>query len=490
MYCGHSPGQINRRGFLTCTAATLAASAVAAPGALAASASGLERDVRLGTDQYPQLIAAMGGAYTHGSVQAYVTDVGRRLAANSDIPDLPYEFTVLNTPTVNAWALPGGKIGITRGLLALAGTEAELAGVMAHEVGHATARHGARRQNRSTLANLGVALLGLATQSSEVMQLGQTVTAGVLQSYSRDQEFEADTLGVRVLTRTGYDPAAMSTFLASLREHSQLDARMQGLPPGEVDKFNIMASHPRTAERVREAQTAAAAVTVQDPRVGRDEYLEAINGILFADDPAQGFVRGRNFTHISLGVAFDAPEGFILRNGQTQVTAESKTGAVIVFDMGTVQRARTLVEYLQYEWMTQVQLTQAENLQVNGVPAATAVGRANAGGSMVDVRVVAYQAEPGRVFRFMFITPPLVTAGLGRALRDTTYSFRRITEDDARAVRPLRLITVDVREGDTLDRLASTFPYERFNADWFRLLNDIPLGEDVRPGQRVKIVVG
>ncbi|MDX2223470.1 MAG: M48 family metalloprotease, partial [Rhodospirillaceae bacterium] len=405
---------LNRRDVLARLAAgsALACGCVAVSGCTTNPATGgqmlglssVQDDVRQGTQAYPELIKAFGGAYGTDSLQSYVTDVGRRVAATTELPDLPYEFTVLNSPIINAMALPGGKIAITRGLLALAGTEAELAGVLAHEVGHVNARHGAQAQGRATIAQLGLAVLGIATGSRELVELGSSVASTFLQKYSRDQEFEADSLGVRYLSRSGYDPAAMASFLGSMREQSQVEATMQGLPPGEVDEYNIMASHPRTVERVQQAAAAAGTIAVANPAVRQAEYLSAINGLLFADDPAQGFVRGRQFIHTGLRLAFEVPDGFIIRNGAEQVTAQDKYGSAIVFDAAPVQRSRNLLEYLQYEWVTDIRLSNLESIRVNGIAAATGAARVQASNGVADLRVVAYDAGRGQVYRFLFVT--------------------------------------------------------------------------------------
>lgn len=452
--------------------------------------SSINDDIRTGSSQFPELVKAYGGAYDNARLQGYVTSIGKRVAAVTELPDLPYEFVVLNSPIVNAFALPGGKVAISRGLLALASSEAEVASVLAHETGHVNARHGAQGQGRATLANLGLAILGIATGSNELMQLGQTVAQGFLQSYSREQEFEADTLGVRYMARAGYDPAASPSFLASLREQSQVEAEMNGLPPGQTDQFNIMASHPRTVERVRQAQAEAQAQDVADPVVNHEAYLDNINGLLFADDPEQGLVRGRTFIHTGLRIAFDAPDGFILRNAANNVSAQTRDGANLVFDSAPVQRARNLTDYIQYEWAGNVRLQSLENITVNGIPAATGFARLNNNGGWVDVRLVAYGLDRGRVYRFVFAAPSRLAQNYNTGFRAATYSFRRIDDAEAKAARPLRVIVVSAREGDTVARLAQSLPYGRFNEAWFRVLNDLGPSQNITPGQTLKIITG
>lgn len=449
----------------------------------------LSDDIRLGQAEYPNLIRAFGGAYDSIPIQSYIARIGLDLASRSELPELPWEFTVLNTPIVNALALPGGKIAITRGLLAVASNEAEVAGVLAHEIGHVTARHTAQRQTRGLLANLGLAVLGAATQNSQLMQLGQAVAAGYLQGFSRSQELQSDTLGVRYLNKASYDPEAMATFLSSLREHSQLEARLQGLPPGVIDQRNMMASHPRTLDRVRQAQAAADSTSSEnESRIERDAYLNAINGMVFADDPDQGYARGQEFLHAGLKLGFQVPPGFVLRNGSSQVTAEDRNGAVITFDAAKVQRSRNLTEYVQNEWTQGVNLSDVQVIDVNGLSAATGRTRLNTRQGTADLRVVAFQWDGTQLFRMMFLSLAGRASNYTDGIRRTIYSFRRLNDSEAADLKPLRLITVQAEGSDTVATLAQTMPYGALNDDWFRMLNDLSPGQPIPVGRSIKVI--
>jgi len=492
-HCCHNP--VNRRRLVLGAAVSLAGTPLSGcstnPATGRDSFTGfysINDDIRLGQQEYPNLIRAFGGAYDNMRLQSYAGHVGRSLAAHSELPDLPWEFTVLNTPIVNALALPGGKIAITRGLLAVASNEAEVAGVLAHEIGHVTARHTAQRQSRGILANLGLAVLGVATQNSQVVQLGQTVAAGYLQGFSRSQELQSDTLGIRYMSRAGYDPDAMATFLSSLREHSQLEARLQGLDEGTVDQRNMMASHPRTIERVRQAQAAANATPVSDPRLDREEYLNAINGMVFGDDPDQGYVRGRDFLHAQLRFGFTVPDGFVLRNGTSQVTAEDANGAAVVFDSATVQRSRSLTDYIQNEWTSGVSLQNVETISINGIPTATGQTRLNTQSGVADARVVAFQWDGAQVYRFLFLSPARQARIYNAAFRQTTYSFRRLSNEEAGALKPLRIVTITGQASYTVSALSSTLPYDDLNDAWFRMLNDLGPGDPIPVGRSLKVV--
>lgn len=447
-----------------------------------------EDDIAIGAQEHPKMLEAFGGEYDERQITRYVNDVGRRLAQYSEFREFNYRFTVLNTPVVNAFALPGGYIYISRGLLALASNEAELAGVLAHEIGHVTARHTAERiaaQQMAQIGLLGAALLGV---DQNLLQAGQSIAGLAIQGYSRSQELEADTLGVRYMSQAGYDPEAMVSFLATLGEHSRLEGRMLGLPEGQQDQFNIMSTHPRTADRVRQAQAAANTLRPANPIVGREGYLGQIEGLMFGDDPKQGLVLGQRFVHPDLRFEFMAPDGFVLRNRPDRVLAVHPGGAVVSFDIGKRGR-ESLVAYLRQRWAKGVPLRQLEQIEVSGRQAvtATAVGRGQNG--LVDYRFLAIAGDAGRVYRFAYITPQNQTAQLSEALRRSTYSFRTLSAEEAARVKAMRLLIVRSRPDDSVARLATSLPFGRFNEDWFRVLNDLQPGQPLRTNTLTKVVV-
>ncbi|MDH3701514.1 MAG: M48 family metalloprotease [Alphaproteobacteria bacterium] len=453
----------------------------------------VEDDIKLGRKEHPNLVKEFGGAYDNARLQRYVDQVGKTLAHGAEYKQFPYTFTLLNTPIVNAFALPGGYVYISRGLLALAGNEAEMAGVLAHELGHVNARHTAERLSRGQLAQLGVlaGVLGAAALGlpKEMAQIGQSIAMVSIQSFSRKQEFEADTLGVRYMSRAGYEPEALVTFLRTLREQSIIEAKMRGLPPGKVDEFNMMSTHPRTVDRVKAAMQAAATARPKAPRVGRKTYLGRIDGMLFGDDPKQGIVKGRLFQHPAMRFQFRVPKGFRINNGQDAITAQEKTGAAIRFDIAPVKGSGDLAAYLQNEWTPKTRLRDVERIKINGMDAATGWVRGKDGqGRVIELRGVAIRRNAKSVYRFLFVNPAKESARLAPAFRKTTHSFRRLSRAEAAKIKPLRLLLVPARRGDTVRRLARTLPYGKYNESWFRVLNDMKAGEEVRPNRRLKVV--
>jgi predicted Zn-dependent protease len=452
-----------------------------------------EQEAAIGAEEHPKVTAQFGGRYDDPRLQTYVERVGRRLVAGTEQAGSAFTFTVLDSDMVNAFALPGGYVYITRGLLVLTNSEAELAAVMAHEIGHVTARHTAERMTRSTLANLLVTGLGIATGSAELAQVGGVASEMVLSGYSRDQEMQADELGVRYLGRTGYDPGAMAAFLATMQRDAQLRALIAERP-GEEDKAWFFSTHPRTGERVEHAAALARTAPIPTAAHGResrdgDSHLAVLDGLIYGESPDHGFVRGNRFVHPKLGFAFEVPAEFKLVNGQQRVLAAGSQGAGLVFDTGPRRGIPSMADYLERVWAPDVPLRQVETIDINGLPAATGVARGSGRNGPVDVRLVAIGFSPDRVYRFTFVTPPGRTAALADDLKRTTYSFRRLRPDEAAQYRPMRVATVTVRPGDTVEKLGARMPFETFREERFRVMNNLPPGTAVTPGQVVKLVV-
>lgn len=495
--CGHGAASLSRRRLLLGSAAMATAAGLGLTGCTANPATGrssftafsdIGDDVQVGAREYPKLLEAFGGPYQNRRLQAYVDAILVRLVPHTEYPHLPWQVTIANTPIVNAFALPGGKVTLTRGLLAMASSEAEVAGVLAHEVGHVTARHSAERQGAGLLAQLGVAVLGAATGSAELANMAGQGAQVYLRGYSRDQEMEADMLGLRYMTRAGYDPDAMAGFLATLGEQSRLEARMAGRDPSEADAYNIMATHPRSLDRVRQAMQLAQAGRPPQPVVGRESFLSEINGMLFGEDPEQGLIldRGRRFAHPSLRFAFEAPDGFRLVNGKERVTARHPGGATAVLDL---TRGGGDPGAFVARWVGPAAMGRPERITFNGLSAATVAARLSTASGPVRAQVVAVPApQPDVMVRFLFMASDGQFNRFDEAFRRMTYSFRHLSAEEASSLRPLRLIVTRVEAADTVADLSARLPYGPFNDDWFRLLNDLSVRDGLTPGSLVKIV--
>ncbi len=454
-----------------------------------------EQELEVGREQHPQIVRQFGGEIGDPELRAYVDRIGQSLARQSELPDLKFTFTVLDSDITNAFALPGGYVYVTRGLLTLASSEAELAGVIGHEIGHITARHTAQRYSRGVATGLATAAVGILEGiflgTNVIGQVGAQAGQIYLAGFSREQEFEADTLGVRYLARSGYDTAAVSSFLAKLQGESALAAELAG-KPGAANDFNIMATHPRTQDRVREAIAAAEAQdgSPAQPRIAAAEYLDAIDGMAYGGGREGGFVRNRTFVHPALRFQFEVPPGFMLINSDNNVKAQGPNGTAIVFDRDTRPQTAGMAmqNYVAQASLGGARLRNIERIEINGMEAATGAvqGRTNAG--PVEARLVAIRFDPKTIYRFIFLTPAAQAASFNEALRKTTYSFRRLSEREAANAKPLRVRVVTVGARDTVDSLARRMAFDTAQVARFRVLNGIAPDAGVRTGQRVKII--
>ncbi|MSP83533.1 MAG: hypothetical protein EXQ94_11560 [Alphaproteobacteria bacterium] len=453
------------------------------------SVVGPEQESAMGREEHPKITAQFGGVYDEDSaLTAYVTGIGNRLGKVTETPGQAFTFTVLDSDVVNAFALPGGYVYVTRGLLALANSEAEIAGVIAHEIGHVVARHTAQRVTQGLFANLGAAVIGAALGSPAIADVAQVGAAAYVQSYSRDQEFEADQLGIRYLARAGYAPDAMAGFLGSLESDSKLAALIAGRE-GTEPEASLFSSHPRTPDRIRRAAAAASGSDVGDPFVGHDAYLFRIQNIMFGDSPEQGFIRGRTFIHPDLGFTFQVPEGFRLQNSPAAVLAVHRNGAAIRFDGDKLARDVTMARYMTRQWLPNAPLEDVERISVNGMDAATGTAEGQGQSGPVAIRPVAIRFADDQIYRFIFVAPPNLARSLREEFRRTTYSFRALAPGESSAYKPRRVHIVEVASGDTVERLAGQTPFDDFASERFRVLNGLAPGEPLVPGSLVKVVV-
>lgn len=445
-----------------------------------------EQEARAGAEAHPKILEAYGGAYDDPRLGSYVAEVTARIVQVTNRPDGPYRVTVLDSPVVNAFALPGGYVYVTRGLMALANDEAELAGVIGHEIGHVNARHSAQRQTAAMGTSLLGAVLGAVVGSDAINQIVGLGGQGLLASYSREQEYEADMLGVRYLAQAGYDPNAAADFLEVMGEHSALTARIRNAQYS-ASRNDWLASHPATPDRVAAAveHARATGISMGQQRRNREAYLAAIDGILYGDDPEQGIVRDREFIHPKLRFAFNAPQRFSITNSPRAVLIEGPEGTIAQFDGASKQADLEIGQYLANVWARGVRLTSLERFTLNGMKAATAtatIGKYNG-------RIVAIEYAPDQVYRFLMGTLPQTGDRYDVALKSIVMSFRKITAAEARSVEPLRIRIATVRAGEMAADFGRRMAFSDYPTERFRVLNGLGPNEQPSTGQRVKLIV-
>jgi len=410
----------------------IAATAVALTPAAAQAPRYLNpRDVAEAQQQHAALIQEFGGAET-GPRAAYVESIGRRVGAYSGVasPGQTLHFTTLNSAVSNAMSVPGGYVYITRQLLTLMDDESQLAFALGHEVGHIAANHAHIREqyaNRTDILGVLGAIFGSMIGGpigSAAAQMAQQRSQLATLSFSREQEYQADELGLRYLAAAGYDPEGGPGILAALARSSALELRVQGRTNRQTPEW--ASTHPLSENRTQRALAEARATG----RLGkglrnRDLFLSELEGLFVDDDPAQGIIEGPTFTHPDLKIQFSVPQGYRMQNGTDAVTISGSAGKA-QFRQGPPNLDQAILFAFRQLTEGQVQLAipQPQRTTVNGMPAAYTTARTQTSSGVVDASVFAYQWAPDRVYYFVMLTP----GGYGiQPFAPMINSLRRIT---------------------------------------------------------------
>ena len=444
-----------------------------------------QQEIQMGAQAHQDVLKEYA-ALDNPALQAYVDEVGQRLAQQSHRPNLKWHFTVVDSPDVNAFALPGGYVYITRGIMAYLNSEAELAGVVGHEIGHVTARHGVRQQSTATAVGLGAVLgsilvPGMDNQAgaSLLQMLAQAWTAG----YGREHELESDWLGALYLAKAGYNSQAMIEVIGVLKNQELFaaeQAKRDGRQPATY--HGTFATHPSNDARLKQVVGEADKYTVALPRDGRSDYLHKMAGVYFGDSPDQGVIRDNALLHEKLGLAIQFPPGWKVRNRPDRVVATNPEGdALVELQQGpkndkpleTLQKGLKLDAGARYD---------SGNL--SGYPAAFAAG--------------AQQGKPVVVAAVVFNGTQYLIAGMAKdkiaynrernTLRGAINSFHAITPAEKLAARPYVLKLITAQPGTTMAGLAQQSPLGTDAESQLRLMNDLYPDGEPKPGQLLKIV--
>ena len=448
------------------------------------------RDVAEAQRDNVQLIQELGGA-EGGPRAAYVESVGRRVGAYSGVANAgqALHFTTLNSAVENAFSVPGGYVYVTRQLMELMDDESQLAFALGHEVGHIAANHAHIREQYASRNSLGVfgQIIG-AIFGSGISDILTARSRLDMLSFSRDQEYQADTLGLRYMISAGYDPAGAAGVLAALTRQSALEARVQGRTNRQTPEW--ASTHPLSENRMQRALAAARATGRLGTGIrNRDQFLSELEGIFVDDDPAQGVIEGPTFTHPDLRIQFSVPQGYLMSNGVDAVTISGSAGKA-QFRGGQFTGSLDNAILLAFRQLTGGEANFAvpppRHVAINGMPAAVTTVRVNSNSGPVDASVAAYQWDPQRIYYFVMLTP----AGYGVSpFLPMINSLRRITAAEAAAIRPRVIHIETVRPGDTVKSLSSRMAYRDFKLERFLSLNGLAANSSLVPGQKVKLVV-
>ena len=434
---------------------------------------------QMGAREHPRIVASYGGEYHDDKTERLVARIAGALTAVSENPQQSYRITILNSPAINAFALPGGYLYVTRGLLALANDASEVAAVLSHEMGHVTANHGIERQRREEAEVIASRVVAEVLSSDLAGK--QALARGKLRlaAFSRQQELQADVIGVRMLGEAGYDPYAAARFLDSMAAY----ARFTSVDPSSDQSLDFLSSHPNAPQRIELARRHARAFGQEGVGDrGNDWYLNGIDGLLYGDSPQEGYVRGQTFLHGNLGIRFDVPEGFVIDNKVEAVLATGPGEMAIRFDGVADPKQTTLANYLTSGWVAGLVPETVRETKVNGLEAATA--RATADKWDFDVTVIRVGPQ---IFRFLTAVPK-DNAQLEPVANLLRSSFRKMTSQEIDSLKPLRVRVVTVQPGDTVATFAARMMGTERKLDLFRMINALSATASVQPGQRVKII--
>jgi len=451
--------------------------------------------VAIGERDHPKVLARFGGEVQNGALSAYVTEIGERIVAVSSYVGEDWHFTVLDSHQVNAFALPGGYIYVTRGLLTLANNESELAAVLAHEVTHVIEQHvEARREAQSdALVDGAVSALVTGIFGGGENRVGNAVRSGVetamgqIGAYSKEQEFEADAGGIVLLQAAGYQPTAQANFLASMTANAALKAAMEGREYDETTA-PIFANHPAPAERQLRALALAGDA---DGQAGEEAFLAAINGMIFGQNQRAGIVRGRSFIHPALGFYFEAAEGLRIQNAQRQINILGPNRSTLIMTGG--RNAEDLRAALD-GWVAQIPtrdrqgrgIGNVRQLEINGMAAITGTLNMRQRGQRSSLRMTIIRFNDG-VIRFAGKTRR-GDENTARLLWQTVQSFSQLSEEGAAEYAQTYIDVRAVKEGESVADLTQQIMVRGFSEAQFRVLNGLTENEEVTTGQLIKMI--
>jgi predicted Zn-dependent protease len=452
------------------------------------------RDVAQAQRENAQLIEELGGAES-GPRAAYVEFVGRRVGAYSGLanPQQALHFTTLNSAVENALSVPGGYVYVTRQLMALMGDESQLAFALGHEIGHIAGNHAHQREEverELSWRALPYIMMGQIMGGLGDDLVYRNLLAAKLQSlsFSREQEYEADTLGLRYMIAAGYDPGGAADLLGALAQSTALEQRVQGRTNRQVPEWAL--THPLSENRMQRAIREARATGRLGTGIrNRNGFLNQLEGMYVDDDPAQGMIDGPVFTHPDLRIQFRVPPGYRMSNGTYAVTIAGSAGKA-QFSGG--RASGSLDNYVMGVFRQlirgdgQITVRMPVHTTINGMPAAIATSHVNTDSGVIDVSVAAYQWDTQHIYHFVTLTQG--GTGLGPFV-PLVSSLRKISAAEASQIRPRVIHVVTVAPGDSVQSLASRMAYRDFKADRFLALNGLPANARLAPGQKVKLVV-
>ena len=441
-----------------------------------------EQELAMGKEADPQIIQQYG-LYEDSSLQQYFRQKGNEMVAISHRSNIQYGFRIINSEVLNAFAVPGGYVYFTRGIMAYFNNEAEFAGVLGHEIGHIAARHSVAQQRNQTLGQIGI-IAGMVL-SPTLAQFGEAASQGLgllMLKNGRDDERQADELGVEYSAKIGYDPQHMANFFRTLER--------QGEGSGQEELPTFLSTHPSPGERLTTVGKLATEwkqkLNLTNPKVNRDNYLRKIEGLIIGEDPKEGFLENGVFYHPPLKFQFSTPTNWAYQNSPTQVQFASKDGkAMMLF---TLAPAKTLDEAASAV-LTQFKLTQVEarRINVNGFNALAMV--ADQVQQQGTIRTLSYLIQQGETIYLMLGVTALADFNTyGNLFTNSMESFKTLTDPSKLNKKPARIRIKSVGTSGTLDQALRAYGVTGNKLEQHALLNGMMLADRVNAGTLIKII--
>lgn len=446
-----------------------------------------EQEIAMGAQYHPSVISTFG-VYDSPELQKFIEEKGNEMAKISHRPNLQYHFTILDSPVVNAFAVPGGYLYITRGILAQFNSEAELIGVLGHEMGHVTARHSAQQQTNQTIGQ--VVLLGGMLASKEIYQLADEAMAGMqllFLSFSRENERESDRLGVEYATKIGYDAHKMADFFHVL-ERMSMGSEQAGVP-------TFMSTHPNPEDRFNTVHRISDEWQAKYPGkefiVDSNDYLSMIDGIVYGEDPRQGFVEGNTFYHPELKFRFAFPTGWTLVNAPTQVqiaAPDKKAGIIFTLSKETTPAAASQKAISDLK----LSIIESKEVKVNGNNAVEVISQQTSqtqSGQEQVIKLCSYFIEKGgKVYTFHGIASDTDFSKYLPAFESTMKDFSTLTDASKLNVKPDRIRIKTVQKTSTLTDAFAYFNVPKEQYKELALLNNMELSQQLTRGKLIKVI--
>ena len=451
----------------------------------------LEEELELGAQEHRKILAQYG-VYRDKELQTYIEKVGTRVADESSRPELTYHFTILNDDVINAFALPGGYIYITRGMLTHMNSESELAAVLGHEVAHVTEKHAFRSQKRGKILGAATAIASIVTGTPGVYELGNLFGGVLLKGYSREFELEADEVGAEYMAKAGYSPEAMLKTIEILKANDRIEieqARIEKRTPKVYHGF--LSTHPDHDTRYKEAvRESLKLLESYDEFIKADEFLEKLNGLAYGDMRQVGVVRKNTFYHPKLGIKLSFPDGWrIQTTGKGVQVVSVVSDAIFTVTTGRMAKGLSGRDYLEQELGLKIREGRDVTIsRFNGF-----LGIADRADSPFGPRPLRIAILQDTRKRLVYILAGAGKHDLRKIASDkefisTIFSFDLMGKDDRREAKVPKLQVVRAEESTTMEQLADESPITNYALDKLRVMNGLYPEGQPEPGQLIKIV--